>query len=422
MLMLQSLVGVLLIPLAAWLMSEDRRALTPALLVRVVLAGLLLQFAIAAALFWLPGMRGVFEAVGDAVTALHKATAAGMRMVFGYLAGAPAPFEIRNADHSFILAFQALPLILLLSALSRLLFHWGILQRVVGAFAWLLQRTFRVGGAVGTAAAANVFLGMVEAPLLIRPYLKQIGRGALFATMVAGMATVAGTVMALYALILEKAVPGAAGHVLAASIMNAPAALMLAWLAVPQGFADGPEAARVDIENAPRSSIDAIAQGTLDGISLLASVTAMLVVMVALVALGNSLLGLLGTPFGHAPTLQGMLGVLAAPLAWIIGIPWSEAAAAGALIGQKVVLNELLAYIELAKLPEGTLSSRTRLLLTYALCGFANLGSLGIMIGGYTAMVPERRAEIAELAPKAVLVGLLATLLSAAVVGVLTPG
>ena len=416
MLMLQSLLGVLLIPLAAWLMSEDRRALAPLLLARIVLAGLLLQFAIAAALLWLPGMRGVFAAAGQAVTALHQATAEGMRMVFGYLAGAPAPFEIRSPDNSFILAFHALPLILLLSALSRLLFHWGVLQRVVGAFAWLLKRSFRIGGAVGTAAAANVFLGMVEAPLLIRPYLKRMGRGALFATMVAGMATVAGTVMALYALILEKAIPGAAGHVLAASIMNAPAALMLAWLAVPQGFADGPETARVDIENAPRSSMDAIAQGTLDGISLLASVAAMLVVMVALVALANSVLGLLG-----APTLQGMLGVLAAPLAWIIGIPWSEAATAGALIGQKLVLNELLAYIELARLPEGTLSTRSRLLLTYALCGFANLGSLGIMIGGYTAMVPERRAEIAELAPKAVIVGLLATLLSAAVVGVLTP-
>ena len=260
---------------------------------------------------------------------------------------------------------------------------------------------------------------MVEAPLLVRPYLATMGRGALFAAMTLGMATVAGTVLALYAAILEPVVPGAAGHVLAASLMNAPAALVLARLAVPEGFEGGPDAADIHLEHAPRSTIDAIAQGTQDGLKLLAAVIAMLVVMIALVHLANALLGLIGQPFGLSLTFERLLGWIAAPVAFLIGIPWSEAVTAGSFIGQKVVLNELFAYIDLAKLPADALSPRSRLILTYALCGFANLGSLGILVGGLTTLVPERRGEIVELAPKAVLVGLMATLLSAAVVGTL---
>ncbi|MGE5513582.1 MAG: nucleoside transporter C-terminal domain-containing protein [Bacteroidota bacterium] len=223
--------------------------------------------------------------------------------------------------------------------------------------------------------------------------------------------------MALYATILEPVLPGAAGHVLAASLMNTPAALMLASLAVPTGFYGGPAAADLQLDNPPRSSMDAIAQGTIDGVKLLASVVAMLVVMVALVALANSLLGVITRPFGAALTLQQILGWICAPLAWLIGIPWSESAVAGSLIGEKIVLNEFLAYLDMASLPQEALSARSRVILAYALCGFANLGSLGIMIGGLTAMVPERRDEIIELAPKSVLIGLLATLLSAAIVG-----
>ena len=266
-------------------------------------------------------------------------------------------------------------------------------------------------------AAAKLFVGMVEAPLLVRPYLATMGRGALFAAMTLGMATVAGTVMALYAAVLEPVLPGAAGHIAAASLMNAPAALMLARLAVPQGFMGGPEVAQMRLDNPPRSSMDAIAQGTFDGIRLLAAVVAMLVVMIALVALANAVLGLLGAPFGVVLTLENILGWLLAPVAFAIGIPWQEAGLAGSLIGEKIVLNELIAYLDMAKLPPEALSPRTRLILTYALCSFANLGSLGILVGGLTTLVPERRNEIVELAPKAVLVGLMATLLSGAVVG-----
>ena len=415
----QSLLGVVLIPLAAYAMSENRAFLGRGTALRTVAAGLVIQFLIAALLLKLPQSKYLFEGISAAVGALQKATLEGMQRVFGYLAGGPPPFDIVHPQAGFVLALQALPLIMVMGALTRVLYHWGILQKVVAAFSALFRRAFGIGGPLATVAAAKLFVGMVEAPLLVRPYLASMGRGALFAAMALGMATVAGTVLALYAAILEPVVPGAAGHVLAASLMNAPAALVLARLAVPEGFEGGPDAADIHIEHAPRSTIDAIAQGTQDGLKLLAAVIAMLVVMIALVHLANSLLGLIGSPFGLTLTFERLLGWLAAPVAFLIGIPWSEAVTAGSFIGQKVVLNELFAYIDLAKLPTEALSPRSRLILTYALCGFANLGSLGILVGGLTTLVPERRADIVELAPKAVLVGLMATLLSAAVVGTL---
>jgi CNT family concentrative nucleoside transporter len=341
-----------------------------------------------------------------------------MQFVFGYLAGGPAPFEMTKPPNAFLLGFRALPLILIMSVLSRLFYHWGILQRVVGAFAWALQRALGVGGPLGTAAAANIFVGMVEAPLLIRPYLKSMGRGALFATMTTGMATVAGTVMALYASVLDRVVPGAAGHILVASVMSVPSAILIARLMVPEGFTGGSIAPEPRIDGAPVSTMDAIAQGTADGIQLLAYVVGMLVVMVTLVTIANQLLGLAANAVGYDLTLQKILGWLAAPLAWLIGIPWAEAQTAGSLIGLKIVLNELYAYLEMAKLEDtAALSDRSRIILTYALCGFANLGSLGIMVGGMTAMVPERRGEIAQLGAKSILAGALATLLTGAMVG-----
>lgn len=414
---LQSLLGVALIPLAAYAMSEARGRIGWAEALRTTAAGLGLMLVMALLLLKVPQARFIFEAATAAVDALQRATDAGMQLVFGYLAGGPAPFDATRPEAAFVLAFRGLPLIVLISALTRLLYYWGVLQWVVAMFAAIFRRAFGIGGPLGTAASANIFLGMVEAPLLIRPYLAGMGRGALFATMVTGMATVAGTVMALYALILEPVLPGAAGHVLAASLINTPAALVLSRLAVPEGFTDGPATA-VDFGGEdPRSSMDAIVAGTTDGVRLLVAVVAMLVVATALVALLNALLGAAVAPFGLVLTIERMLGWVAAPVAFLIGIPWSEAAAAGSLIAKKVVLNELVAYIDLARLPTETLSPRSRLILTYALCGFANLGSLGIMVGGLTAMAPQRRADIVELAPRAVLLGLMATLLSGAVVG-----
>ncbi len=421
-LMAQSLVGVLLIPLIAWTLSEDRAALGKTGALKVAATGLAFQAAIAALLLGLPASRVLFDLMSRAVTALQRATLEGVRLVFGYLGGGPAPFDVTGPENNFLLAFQALPLILVMAVLSRLLYHWGVLQRVVAGFAWVLQKSLNVGGPLGTATAANIFVGMVDAPLLIRPYLQTMSRGALFATMTAGMATVAGTVLALYASLLEATLPGVAGHLIAASVMSAPAALMIARLMVPEGFSEGPEQAEATITDAPHSSMDAVAQGTTDGLRILAYVVAMLVVMVALVALVNMILGAVTTPFGFELTVQKLLGWLFAPLAWAIGIPFAEAGTAGALLGTKTILNELLAYIEMASLPAGALSPRSRLILLYALCGFANLGSLGIMIAGLVAMAPERRREIVSLGPKTIVSGTLATLLTGAIVGVMTPG
>ncbi len=422
MLALQGLVGIVAIPLLAWICCENRSELPLRRAALTVLAALALQCFIALLLLRLPAARVFFDVVGQAFASLRTATEAGMQVVFGHLAGGPTPYEIKDPNNMFLLGFRALPLIMVLSAIARLLYHWGVLQAIVRVFARVLQGTFGIGGPLGTAAAAKVFVGMVEAPLLIRPYLQDMGRGGIFAIMVVGMATVAGTVMALYGAILEPYVPGAAGHVLAASIMNVPGALMLARLVVPQGFEDGPATANVTLDEPPRSSMDAIVQGTSDGVRLLANVIGMLVVMVALVTLFNGFLGLIGQPFNVTLTLQGILGLVAAPLAWAIGIPWHEAVTAGGLLAEKIVLNEFIAYLDMAKMPPEMLSPHSRLIMTYALCGFANMASLGIMIGGLTAMAPGRRDVIVELAPKSVLFGALATCLSGAIVGVISGG
>ena len=416
----QSLSGLIVIPLIAWVLSEDRAGLGLRNALTIWAVGLACQLAIAALLFGLPGSQLFFQALADGVAALQAATLKGMQFVFGYVAGGPAPFEITQPQNGFSLAFQALPLILLMSVLSRLLYHWGILQRIVAGFAWALRKTLGVGGPLGTGSAANIFVGQIDAPLLIRPYLQTMSRGALFALMTTGMATVAGTVLALYATILEPTIPGATGHLLAASVMSVPAALMISRLMVPEGFSDGPENADAVVADTAGSTMDAISQGTIDGLRLLAIVTAMLVVMVALVALVNSGLGMIGDVGGAPLTIERVFGWACAPLAWIVGIPWSEAGTAGGLIGVKVVLNEFLAYLQMAGVADEALSPRSRLILTYVICGFANFGSLGIMIGGLVAMAPERREEIVSLGPRTILSGTLATLMTGAVVGALT--
>jgi concentrative nucleoside transporter, CNT family len=419
----QSLLGLVLLPLMAWVISEDRGAVTGQRLLRILAAGIGLQIMIAALMLTVPASRVVFDWAAGLVAALQDATNAGTRLVFGYLAGAPPPFEPIRPENSFVLALQALPLVLVISALSRLLYHWGVLQRVVAAIGRVLERAFGVTGPVGTSAAANIFVGMVEAPLLVRPYLAAMSRGALFATMTVGMATVAGTMLALYASIVAPHLPGAAGHLMVASVISAPAALMIAALMVPDTTAPIREDTPTAIFAEPaHSSVDAIAQGTREGIVLLVNIAAMLIVAVALVALANKLLAFATAPFGLALTIEGILGWLLAPLAWLIGVPWSECGTAGSLIGIKTVLNEFVAYLKLAEIPADALSERSRLLMTYALCGFANLGSLGIMIGGMVAMVPERRAEIVGLGAKTIVSGTLATLMTAAVVGVMTAG
>ena len=354
------------------------------------------------------------------VSALQQATQEGTSFLLGYLGGGELPFEAKSGSSAFILAFQALPLVLVISALSAMLYYWRILPAIVRGFAWCLRKTLGIGGTAGVSTAANVFVGMVEAPLLVRPYLAKASRSDLFVIMVAGMATIAGTVMVLYATILSAAVPDALGHILTASLINAPGAILMARLLVPPAPDAEIDADTVALPRTAASSIDAVTQGTLEGVKLLINVTAMLVVMVALVSLVNAMLGLLPDIAGGALTLQRMFGWVLAPAAWLIGIPWEQAQTAGGLLGVKVVLNEFLAYADLAKLGEESLSSRSRLILTYALCGFANFGSLGIMIGGLGTLAPERRAEIAALGLKSVLAGMMTTLLTGAIVATLT--
>ena len=409
---IHGLFGLATLVTLAWLLSEDRRAVRP----RLILAGLTLQIVLALALLGLPPVKTLFVALNDAVLALQQATESGTGFVFGYLGGGDPPFETRYPQNGFILAFRALPLLLVIGALSALLFHWRVLPLLVRGFAWVLRKTLGLGGPLGLGAAANVFVGMTESPLLIRPYLNAMSRSALFALMTCGMATIAGTVMVLYASVLTGVIDDAIGHILTASIISVPAALMIADILVPSREETGADDA-VELQGQYRSSIDAVTRGTVDAIPLFLNIIAMLVVFVALVTIANQLLGLLPEIDDAPLTLQRLLGWLMAPVVWLIGIPWSEAQVAGSLMGIKTILNELLAYLELAAVPETALSDRSRLIMTYALCGFANLGSLGIMLGGLGAMAPERRTEIAALGMRSVLAGTLATLMTGAVVG-----
>lgn len=410
---LQSLLGIPVLLFLAWSLSENRRHLAW----RTLGGGLLMQFALAVAILKLPFFQGFFLTLNEAVNAIESATRAGTSFVFGYLGGGPAPFDLSHPEAAFVFAFRALPLVLVVSALSSLLFYWRILPLLVRSFSRLLEKMLGIGGAVGLGAAANVFLGMVEAPLFVRPYLNAMSRSELFITMSCGMAGVAGTVMVLYASILAPVVPDALGHILAASIVSVPAAIVVSVLMVP------PASAATHGELVPpvvaHSSMDAITQGTEEGIKLLINIVAMLVVLLALVHLVNAALGLLPPLAGQAPTLQALLGLLMAPIVWLIGVPWDEALTAGALMGTKTILNELIAYIDLAHLSNDQLSERSRVIMTYALCGFANLGSLGILIGGMGTMCPQRRAEIVQLGAKTLISGTLATCLSGAVIGTL---
>lgn len=410
---LQSTFGFLVLLGIAWLLSEKPKAFSA----RILLIGVGLQIALAATLLHIEVFQQALSYLNEIVRSLQNATEAGTSFIFGYLGGGPLPFEETQLGASFILAFRALPLVIVISALSALFTYWRILPWIVRGFALLLEKTMAVSGPAGLGTAANIFIGMVEAPLLVRSYLKNLTRAELFILMTAGMATIAGTVLVLYATFIASIIPNAVGHLLTASIISAPAAITVAHLMVP-GTSNFNETSH-DIVSTASSSIDALTTGTLDGLRLYLNIIAMLLVFVACVYLINSGLGFLSWG-DEAVTLERLLGYLMAPITWLMGIPWNEAVKAGELMGIKTVLNELLAYIRLSELDAGVLSERSRLIMIYALCGFANFGSLGIMIGGLTTMVPEKRQEILALAPRTVVSGTLATCCTGAVVGILS--
>ncbi|MBF0235504.1 MAG: nucleoside:proton symporter [Desulfamplus sp.] len=414
MLFFQGIAGITLFVLIAWSVSEHRSQVK----VKTILTGVMIQFVLAFILLKLPLFRQMFIALNGVVLGLEEASRAGTSMVFGYLGGGSLPFDEKFPGASFILAFQALPLVLLISALSSLLFYWKILPIVVQGFSWLLKKGFRIGGAEGLGVSANIFVGMVESPLFIRPYLSSMTRSEIFSLMTSGMATIAGTVMVLYATILGNTIPDVLGHILVASIISAPAAVTVAKIMIPETMAV--TSGDAVLTDPPLSSMDAITKGTVQGVSLLINIIAMLVVLVAFVHIIDLLLGII-PEFQHQPlTLKRILGWIMAPVTWLMGVPWSEAHIAGSLMGTKSVLNEFLAYIELSKLPEGALSSHSRLIMIYAMCGFANPGSLGIMIGGMGTMAPDRREEITSLGLRSIFAGTVATCMTGAVVGIIS--
>lgn len=405
------LIGLLSI---AWILSEDRWRVP----LRVVIAGVALQIALALLFIRFPPAANAFLILNDGVAALQKATDAGTALVFGYLGSGPPPFAEAHPEASFILAFRAFPLVLVISALASLLLYWGILQKIVGALAFALRHTLGVGGALALGGAVHIFVGMVEAPLLVRPYLNRMSRGELFALMSCGMAGIAGTMMVIYAAILGPVISDALGHILIASIISTPAALAVAALMVPF-TPDSDETGKLSLDDPPASAMEAIVRGTIDGIGIVATIIAMLIVLIALVALVNLALDMI--PVGGSPlTLQQIFAYAFWPLLWLIGIPPAELGTASLLMGTKTVLNEFVAYINLSKLPADALSERSRLMMTYALCGFANFGSLGILVGGMSAMAPARREDIIALGPRSILSGTFATMMSAAVVGMIT--
>ncbi len=411
---MQAFLGIGLLLLLCFALSEDRRQVPW----RVVIGGLALQLILALILLHSAPARGLVLLLDHAMDALQSATDAGTAFLFGYLGGGPLPFTENHPGASLVLAFKILPLVLVISALSSLLLYLGLLQRLTSAFAWLLRRTLGIGGALALGAAVHIFLGMIEAPLLIRPYLAKLQRGEMFALMSCGMAGVAGTMMVLYATVLAHVMPDALSQILVASVISTPAALAVAALLVPFGPSE-PDVAALARER-PASVMDALTRGTAEGVAPLVGISTTLLVTVALVTLVNNVLGFIPHPGAEAFTLQNLAALPFRPVMWLIGIDWREAGTAATLMGMKTVLNEFVAYLQLAGLPPGALSPHARLIVTFSLCGFANFGSLGIMIGGMGAMVPQRRAEIVGLGLRSILSGTVATCLSGAIAGLLS--
>ena len=413
MLVLQSLLGFFVLYAFAWALSEKRNVIQW----RTVVGAIILQIIMFVLMFKFPYFRDVAGLLNSALNGIADATRQGTMFVFGFLGGADAPYLLKDGERApFIFATQALPLVIVVSALSSVLFYWKILPLVVNAFSWVLKKTLGVGGAVGVSTAANIFLGTVEAPLVIKPYIAKLTRGELFITMTCGMAGIAGTVMVLYGVILRPVVPEAIGHILIVSFISGPAAIAFSALMVPHEGAvtDG----MISSGQPVASTMDAVTQGAVEGVSIYINIVAMLLVLTALIALLNSLFGFFPHIGGKAITLQGIFGWVMSPVVWLTGIPWAEAQTAGALMGTKTVLNEFIAYLDLAKMAPEMLSERSRVMMIYSLCGFANFASLGIIIGGMGTMCPERRGEIIDLGYKCLISGTLATLSCGALVGI----
>ena len=408
---LQALFGIIVFVTFCWAISENRKRVN----YKRTCAGLLIQAAIAAVILHIPFARQIIGYMTDGVLALKNATIEGTSFVFGFLGGGAVPFDVKGS--TFVFAFQTLPMVIVISALSMLLFHWKILPVVVRGISWVMKKSMGIGGALGVCSAAKIFLGQTEAPLLVRPYLKEMSRSEIFTVMCMGFATTSALIIGLYAMILENILPHSMVHLVTASIISIPAAITLSRIVVPPTTLSTEGAMVVPYEFS--GSMDAIAKGTGEGVRLFVNIIAMLIVFVALVSLCNRMLALFPDFMGEAVTLQRLLGVVMSPVAWLMGISWQEAKTAGSLLGIKTILNEFYAFTQFAKIGSDGLSTHARTVMAYALCGFANISSLGIMIGGLGSIVPEKRQDILSLSFKALVVGTLASCLSGAIVGIL---
>ena len=425
---LLGLVGIAVVVGLAVLLSADRSRIRW----RLVAAGLTLQFAFALLILKTGAGHAAFALLGEAFTRLLGFQQQGARFVFGNLVDAAVPVVCATApctapplvaQTGAFLAFNVLPTIIFFASLMSVLYHVGLMQRVVRGIAWVMQRTLKTSGAETIAAAGEIFLGPVESSLLIKPFLRDFTRSELFAVMVTGLATAAGGVMAAYIGMLSGLLPNIAGHLLAASVMNVPAGLYLAKIMQPEdGIPRTTSTASIPLERTDANILDAAAAGALQGVQLAISVAAMLIAFIAFVALINASLGWAGGLWGQPGlSLQGMLGQLLRPVAWVLGVPWQDTVYVGGLIGIKATLNDFVAYSQFARdLTAGiVLAPRSALILTYALVGFANFGSIAIQIGGIGGMVPERRGEIARFGLRAMIAGNFAAFTSAAIAGML---
>jgi CNT family concentrative nucleoside transporter len=421
---LQSAVGLLAFPLIAWLCRPQRVKVAASEVpftqtARIWMVAIALQLVLALLLIKLPWFQGLFRGMNSAVLAVEAATTAGSSFVFGYLGGAELPFEEAQPGAGYILAFRALPLVIVIGALTALLSYWKILPLIIEGLSKAFARSLNIGGAVALSGAANIFVGMTEAPLFIRNSIKKLSYSELFMVMTLGMSTVAGTVLVLYATFLSNVIPNAIGHIFTASIISVPAAVLISVIMVPQDGA--PTASDAELAFDYNGPVDAIAQGGVNAMQMMISIIALLISFIALVFLCNALLGQLPMVGGELLSLERILGWIMAPICWLMGIPWSEATTAGSMMGIKTALNELLAFIRLSELPVDALAPRSDLIISYALCGFANFGSLGILIGGLTTMAPERRSDITSLGMRSIVSGTLATCMTASIVGVISP-
>lgn len=412
---LRSLGGMVFILGVAWLFSSGRSRVP----LRPVFTALGIQAGIGVLIFSVPGLRDSLAGLTRGVAALQEATAEGTQFAFGYLAGGPAPYDTTQPGNEFILALQVLPVIMVISTLAALLWHWGILEFICRSLGYVFKRLLNLSGPAGLGAAASVFLGMVEAPMVIRPYLNRLSRADILLVMSAAMATIAGTMMAVYIALLLPQIPDAGAHIVAASFMSAPGAIAIARLLEPP-LATDRDFDEPKLPKFYQSTMDAFLRGVQDGLNVFMNVIAMIIVAVALIAIVDMALA------AYAPQIAGevistgrIFGWVFSPVMFAIGIPWEDCAAAGQLLGTKLMLNEFLAFLDLAALPSDALEPRSRLIMIYILCGFANFGALAIMIGGLSAMCPERRDDFLSLGIKSMFGGFLANIMSGAIVGVL---